>query len=144
MRKTILLVEDSPDEIVLARRAFAKAQLDVELRVAESGSDACSLLAQDGASSELPQLVLLDLQMKDGDGLAVLRALRAQSHTRTLPVVIFTSSDEPGDIAAAYACGANSYVRKPVNFEHFVSLVQDIHQYWLRHNRLPAATESRP
>ncbi|QAU33237.1 response regulator [Janthinobacterium sp. 17J80-10] len=142
MDKSVLLVEDNPDEILLARRAFARAGLGENLRIAEGGEAACRLLLQDGGDA-LPALVLLDWQMPGMDGLAVLRALRQarpQSAGAALPpVVILSSSDDPGDIAAAYAAGANSYLRKPVDFEIFAQLVSDLHRYWLTHNVLPVA-----
>lgn len=133
MEKTVLLVEDSQDEIMLARRAFAKAGLGDALRVAD-GTASLSLQAVDCQ----PALVLLDLQMPGKDGLAVLRELRASSIAATLPLVVLSSSDEPNDIAAAYAAGANSYLRKPVDFDQFVQLIRDIDRYWLEHNMLPA------
>ncbi|MBI1891997.1 MAG: response regulator [Burkholderiales bacterium] len=143
MKKTVLLVEDNPDEIVLARRAFDKAGLDISLDVAQSGDEACAMLAHDDVA-RLPQLVLLDLQMVGKNGLAVLRELRARPLTKIVPVVLLSSSDEPEDIATAYSCGANSYLRKPVNFDAFVALVRDVHQYWLVHNRLPPAPPGEP
>lgn len=141
MDKTVLLVEDNPDEILLARRAFARAGVAQDLRVAEGGEAACRLLL--GSGDMRPALVLLDWQMSGMDGLAVLRAMR-QAGERcpaavVLPVVVLSSSDDPGDIAAAYAAGANSYLRKPVDFEIFVQLVRDLHRYWTGHNVLPAA-----
>ncbi len=136
MGKTVLLVEDNADEILLARRAFAKAGLEVRLRIVEGGEQACRWLqAEEGES--LPALVLLDWQMPGKDGLTVLRELRACA-CASLPVVVLSSSDEPGDIAAAYAAGANSYLRKPVDFDRFVQLVHDLCRYWLEHNLLPA------
>ena len=136
MRKTVLLIEDDSDEVLLAKRAFQKAEPDVILLVAESGEQACRMLYHDFEAA-LPQLILLDLQMQGRDGLSVLRELRARPLTRSLPVVLLTSSDEPGDIAVAYTCGANSYLRKPVDFDLFVLLVKDICRYWLGHNQLP-------
>lgn len=135
MVQTVLLVEDNADEILLAERAFAKAGLADVLRIANGGEQAC-LTLQNCNAIAYPALVLLDLQMQGKDGLSVLREVRAC--TRALPVVVLSSSDEPGDIAAAYAAGANSYLRKPVDFDLFVQLVQDLHCYWLRHNTLPA------
>jgi CheY-like chemotaxis protein len=141
MEKTVLLVEDNPDEILLARRAFGRAGLADVLRVADNGAQACRLLAS--PANVLPSLVLLDLQMPEQDGLSVLREMRALLPAAALPIVMLSSSDEPGDIAAAYAGGASSYVRKPVDFNAFVQLVGDLHRYWLVHNALPA-TRSRP
>lgn len=135
MHKTILLVEDDPDEMLLAKRAFAKAGLYHALQLADGGREACRLL-QSGTLDTLPSLVLLDLQMPGKDGLAVLRELRS-CMSPAQPIVVLSSSDEPRDIVAAYAAGANSYLRKPVDFDLFVQLVRDIHAYWLQHNLLP-------
>lgn len=137
MERTVLLVDDSPDEILLAKRAFAKAGLGGILRVAD-GSAPGNLQLQD-AEGALPALVLLDLQMPGKDGLTVLRELRAAPGASSVPVVVLSSSDEPRDIANAYAAGANSYLRKPVDFDQFVQLVIDVHRYWLIHNTLPPA-----
>lgn len=142
MDKTVLLVEDNPDEILLARRAFERAGLGDDLRIAQGGEAACRMLLQERGEA-LPALVLLDWQMAGMDGLAVLRALRQVSEgfasTAFLPVVVLSSSDDPGDIAAAYAAGTNGYLRKPVDFEVFVELVRDLHRYWIIQNVLPAA-----
>lgn len=142
MDKTVLLVEDNPDEILLARRAFERAGLGDDLRIAPGGEAACRMLLQD-RSEALPTLVLLDWQMSGMDGLTVLRALRqareASESAAFLPVVVLSSSDDPGDIAAAYAAGANSYLRKPVDFGIFVQLVRDLHRYWITQNVLPAS-----
>lgn len=132
MEKTVLLVEDSQDEIMLARRAFAKAGLAEVLRVTDGNA---SLPVQVGECH--PSLVLLDLQMPGKDGVAILRELRASPVGTSLPLVVLSSSDEAADIAAAYAAGANSYLRKPVDFDQFVQLIRDIDRYWLGHNMLP-------
>lgn len=137
MEKSVLLVDDSPDEILLAKRAFAKAGLEGVLRVAD-GSAPGSLQLRD-AEGRVPALILLDLQMPGKDGLTMLRELRTLPDTVNVPVVVLSSSDEPRDIAGAYAAGANSYLRKPVDFDQFVQLVADIHRYWLVHNTLPPA-----
>ena len=137
MEKSVLLVDDSPDEILLAKRAFAKAGLEGVLRVADGSAPAgCDLQDAEGG---LPALILLDLQMPGKDGLTMLRELRATPQTVSVPVVVLSSSDEPRDIANAYAAGANSYLRKPVDFDQFVQLVTDVHRYWLVHNTLPPA-----
>ncbi len=142
MDKTVLLVEDNPDEILLARRAFASAGQAERLRVAGSGELACRLLQQaDGGA--WPALMLLDWQMPDMDGPAVLREVSrlrdCGAGTAAMPVAVLSCSDDPGDIAAAYAAGAASYLRKPVDFDQFVALVRDLCRYWVEHNILPAA-----
>ncbi|MBS0309354.1 MAG: response regulator [Proteobacteria bacterium] len=135
MKNWVLLVEDSQDEILLARRAFAKAGLKECLRVAENDRPPEAQL-QD-ADGDTPALVLLDLQMPGRDGLSVLRSLRAISTAAVVPIVILSSSDEPRDIADAYTAGANSYLRKPLDFDRFVQMVRDLHGYWIGHNTLP-------
>lgn len=141
MNKTVLLVEDSPDEILLARRAFASAGLADCLRVAGNGEAACRLLQE--SSDSWPAVVLLDWQMPGMDGQAVLRELRRQHGCCTgesaLPVAVLSSSDDPGDIAAAYAAGASSYLRKPVDFDEFVQLVRELCRYWMDLNVMPAS-----
>lgn len=140
MNKSVLLVEDNPDEILLARRAFTRAGVAEALHIAQGGELACRILLQETGDA-LPALVLLDWQMPGMNGLAVLHALRqARQQSACLvlpPVVILSSSDDPGDIDAAYAAGASSYLRKPVDFEVFVQLVRDLHRYWVGHNVLP-------
>ena len=140
MKKTILLIEDNPDEILLAQRAFEKTELTAQLLIAESAAQARALLnGQDNIGAI--HLVLLDLQLHDTNGLNLLAELRLHERTRAVPVVLLSSSDEPGDIATAYARGANSYLRKPVSFDDFTRLLRDVHRYWLVHNQLPPKGE---
>ena len=136
MNKRILLVEDNPDDAELASRAFRKHRVDVELENAASGEQALTLLSN--CRGRPPRLVLLDLQLPRMSGLELLQHLRSGESTRLLPVVVLTSSDEEQDIRSAYAFGANSYLRKPVNFADFVSLIGDLHHYWLELNRVPS------
>jgi CheY-like chemotaxis protein len=137
MEKSVLLVENNADEILLAKRAFSKLGLIECLHIAESGEQAYQLLRK--LSPETwPTLILLDLQMPGKDGLTVLREIR-KCTSAVMPVVVLSSSDEPGDIAASYAAGANSYLRKPVDFDHFIQLMQDIYHYWVVRNILPPA-----
>jgi CheY-like chemotaxis protein len=142
MNKTVLLIEDDPDEVLLARRAFAGAGLADCLALAADGKAACRRLREE-ATPGWPILVLLDWQMADMDGLAVLRdigELRSErAEAAALPVAVLSSSDDPGDIAAAYGAGANSYLRKPVDFDEFVRMVGDVYRYWAGHNVLPSA-----
>lgn len=141
MNETVLLIEDSPDEILLARRAFASAGQAERLRVAEGGEAACRLLAQH-ADAAWPALVLLDWQMPDMDGQTVLHELKRLREGRAggnaLPVAVLSSSDDSGDIDAAYAAGASCYLRKPVDFNLFVDLVRDLCRFWVEHNIVPA------
>src|SRR3990172_6905973 len=131
--KIILLVEDNPSDVGLTRRALAKSHVANELVVAEDGQDALDFLFGAEATAgreaaELPALVLLDLKLPRVDGLEVLRRIRADERTRRLPVVILTTSNEEQDVAQSYDLGANSYIRKPVDFAQFargVLIVED-------------------
>ena len=137
----ILLVEDDPNDELLARRALRKVGARVEVVVARDGAEALEYLFATGAYAErppdLPRLVLLDLKIPKVDGIEVLRRLRAEDRTRTLPVVILTSSSEPRDITSGYASGANSYVRKPVDAIEFGEAVSRVVAYWLQLNESP-------
>ncbi len=140
--KVILLVEDNPDEELLALRALRKNDVTGEVVVARDGVEALDYLFGTGAyagrdTSVMPQLILLDLKLPKMDGLEVLRRLRADERTRLLPVVILTSSREQQDMLEGYGLGANSYVRKPVNFEQFVRAVEQLKLYWLILNEAP-------
>jgi two-component system response regulator len=148
--QTILLVEDSPDDVDLTLRAFRKSNMMNRVVVARDGVEALEYLHGDGAGGAgaaharavaalgegqglgpdgvppLPQLVLLDLKLPRIDGLEVLKRIRASERTRYLPVVILTSSLEEQDLMAGYASGANSYIRKPVDFGEFLEAVQQL------------------
>jgi len=128
----ILLVEDNPDDETLTRRALAKNNIQNEVRVARDGAEALELL-----QTVTPELVLLDLKLPKVDGLEVLRRIRADERTRLLPVVILTSSKEERDLVAGYGLGANSYIRKPVDFAQFVEAVRQLGLYWLVLNQSP-------
>jgi two-component system response regulator len=134
--KIILLVEDNPSDVGLTRRALAKSHVANELVVAEDGQDALDFLFGAGAYAgrevtDLPALVLLDLKLPRVDGLQVLRQIRADERTRRLPVVILTTSNEEQDVAQSYDLGANSYIRKPVDFRQFAQAVEHLGLYWL-------------
>jgi two-component system response regulator len=138
----ILLVEDNPDDEALTLRALRKANVRNEVVVARDGVEALDYLHGTGAHAgrdtrELPQVVLLDLKLPRVDGLEVLRRLRADPRTKLLPVVILTSSTEEEDRLAGYQLGANSYVRKPVDFPHFAEAVGQLGLYWLLLNQPP-------
>ena len=145
--KTILLVEDNPSDVELTRRALHKSHIANELIVAEDGQEVLDYLF-DGAllagrsMDDLPALILLDLKLPKVDGLQVLRQIRADEHTNRLPVVILTTSSEEQDVAQSYDLGANSYIRKPVDFKQFVEAVQHLGLYWLVLNE-PAAPKKR-
>ena len=138
----ILLVEDNPDDEALTLRALAKNNIANEIFVARDGVEALDYLFATGPHvgrdrSQLPQVVLLDLKLPRLDGLEVLRRIRAEPATRLLPVVVLTSSREDSDLVESYRLGANSYVRKPVDFVAFVEAARQLGLYWLMLNELP-------
>lgn len=138
--KAILLVEDNPDDEALTLRAFKKNNIRNPVVVARDGAEALDrLFGADGRPAErLPQVVLLDLKLPKVDGLEVLRRIRADDRTKLLPVVILTSSREEQDIVEGYRLGANSYVRKPVDFDEFVEAARQLGLYWLLLNEVPS------
>jgi two-component system, response regulator len=141
-KETILLVEDNPDDVELTKRAFRKNNIANNLVVARDGIEALDYLFCRGeyANREIkdtPRLILLDLKLPKMDGLQVLEHMRANECTRLVPVVILTSSKEEQDLTSGYKSGANSYVRKPVDFNQFVEAVRNIGLYWLLINEPP-------
>jgi two-component system response regulator len=136
----ILIVEDNPDDVELTRLAFEENRLANELVVAYSGDEALKLLfGGDGAEPVDVALVLLDLKLPRLGGIDVLRKIRGTEHTRLLPVVVLTSSDEERDIVESYRLCANSYVRKPVDYSEFVQAVRQLGVYWMILNISPTA-----
>jgi len=137
----ILLVEDNADDVELTLRAFRKNNIANEVAVASDGAEALKhLFGAEGAEPPpLPALVLLDLKLPKVDGLDVLKRIRADERTRLLPVVILTSSREQRDLVNGYSLGANSYVRKPVDFQEFIEAVKQLGLYWLVLNETPPA-----
>jgi len=132
----ILLVEDNPDDERLTLRALQKNKIGNQVVVARDGAEALDYLftnnkLRTGNSNPLPQVILLDLKLPKVEGLEVLRQLRANDRTRLLPVVILTSSNEEQDLIRGYGLGANSYVRKPVDFDQFSDAVRQLGLYWL-------------
>ncbi len=132
----ILLVEDNPDDEALTLRALKKNNIKNEVVIARDGAEALDYLFGKGAyssrnTSVMPQVILLDLKLPKVDGFEVLRQLRSDDRTKLLPVVILTSSNEEQDRINGYGLGANSYVRKPVEFEHFIEAVRQLGLYWL-------------
>jgi two-component system response regulator len=140
--KIILLIEDNPSDIELTQRALIKSHIANELVMAEDGQEALDYLFghekyADRDINELPALILLDLKLPRVDGLDVLRQIRANSYTSRLPVVVLTTSNEDQDVAQSYDLGANSYIRKPVNFIQFAEAVEHLGLYWLVMNEPP-------
>ncbi len=138
----IMLVEDNPDDEALTVRALKKHNIVKEVFVARDGVEALDYLFCEGAhagreTEDFPQVVLLDLKLPRLDGLGVLRRIRADARTKLLPVVILTSSNEEQDRVQGYGLGANSYVRKPVNFDQFVEAAKQLGLYWLVLNEPP-------
>jgi two-component system, response regulator len=142
VNKIILLVEDNADDEVLTRRALQKNNIGNELVVARDGAEALDYLFGTGEYegrnlSVMPQVILLDLKLPKVDGLEVLRRLRADERARLLHVVILTSSKEQQDLVNGYGYGANSYIRKPVDFAQFLEAVRQLGLYWLVLNETP-------
>lgn len=140
--RVILLVEDNPDDEALTLRAFKKSNVLNDVVVARDGVEALDYLFGEGKyegrdTSVQPELVLLDLKLPKIDGLEVLRRLRADPRTELLPIVILTSSSEEQDMIQGYSLGANSYVRKPVDFVQFYEAVRQLGVYWLVINESP-------
>lgn len=140
--KKILLVEDNPSDVKLTKRALEQNQITNELIVAEDGGEALDYLFATGQYAgreilDLPAVVLLDLKLPKIDGLEVLQKIRANELTRLIPVVILTSSDQEQDMIASYKLGANSYIRKPVDFQQFAEAVRILGMYWLLLNEPP-------
>jgi DNA-binding response OmpR family regulator len=138
--KVILLVEDNPDDEALTRRALAKNNIQNTIVVAHDGVEALDCLFGTGpydGDPVVPVVILLDLKLPKVDGMEVLRRIRAEARTRLLPVVILTSSKEEKDVVNGYGLGANSYIRKPVDFGQFVEAVRQLGLYWLVLNEPP-------
>ena len=140
--KIILLVEDNQDDQVLTMRALKKSNIVNELVVLNDGVEALDYLLGTGMYagrdiSIMPQLILLDLKLPKVDGLQLLKRLRGHERTKLLPIVVLTTSKEEEDIAKSYSLGANSYIRKPVDFTEFSRVVQQLGLYWLLLNEAP-------
>ncbi len=139
--RTILLIEDDQNDITLAKRALKKANIINELAVAKDGREALDRLFDTGAVARgdrvAPEVILLDLKLPKMSGLEVLKRIRENDKTKRIPVIVLTSSKEEEDVAGCYDSGANSYIRKPVNFDDFVETMRQIGLYWLVLNESP-------
>ncbi len=142
--RPILLIEDNPDDEALTLRAFNKLQIANPVVITRDGVEAVDYLFCTGAyaernKSEIPAIILLDLKLPRIDGLEVLRRIRADSRTALLPVIVLSTSTEPRDIQQAYLLGANSYIRKPVDYNDFTHAVSTLATYWLTLNEAALA-----
>lgn len=138
--KIILLVEDNPDDVQLTMRAFKENNIFNELKILQDGVEALEYLLQAAVGDNdhlMPAVILLDLKLPRRDGLEVLVHIRSHDRLRKLPVIVLTSSREERDIRRCYDSGANSYIRKPVDFEEFTDVIRQIGSYWLKLNELP-------
>jgi two-component system, response regulator len=146
MRRTvILLVEDNEDDIDLTLRALSKHKLVNKIIVARDGEEAleylfCTGRYADRPKEDMPAVILLDLKLPKLSGLEVLARIRADARTKYVPVVVLTTSLEERDVLSSYERGANSYVRKPVDFKEFIDAVQNLGIYWMLHNEVPDGT----
>ena len=136
VKGVILLVEDNPDDVFLTKRAFKKSNILNEMIVARDGVEALDYLFGTGAYADrdmsiMPTLILLDLRLPKLDGIDVLRRIRADESTKLIPVVILTTSKEQKDLTKSYSLGANSYIRKPVDFDQFINAVRQLALYWV-------------
>jgi len=144
----ILLVEDSPEDLELTQRALRQANLANHIEVARDGAEALDFIFGEGSHAgrdpgEAPRLILLDLKLPKIDGLEVLQRIKNDPRTRTIPVVVLTSSREQQDVVDSYRLGVNSYIVKPVNFERFAQAVQQLGMYWTLLNQPPEAGRSK-
>src|ERR1700756_150250 len=140
----ILLVEDNPDDVELTLHALRKENLANSIHVARDGEEALEFLFCNGVHADRsfehpPKLILLDLKLPKVDGMEVLKRLKADARTKTIPVVILTSSKEERDLVKGYNLGANSYIQKPVDFDQFRNTVKQVGLYWLVTNQAPVA-----
>jgi len=142
----LLLVEDNPQDLELALRALRKANLSNRIHVARDGAEALEFIFCEGPHAarriiDCPKVVLLDLKLPKVDGLEVLKRIKGDPRTKTIPVVVLTSSKEQSDVVESYQLGVNSYIVKPVNFEQFTEAVHDLGLYWLLLNQAPKVSD---
>ena len=135
----ILMAEDSPDDILITRRAWKKGNIRNPLHVVKDGEEAIDFIYKKGRHTKAPKpsLMLLDLKMPKMDGFEVLSQLKSDNKYKKMPILVLTSSDRDQDVDRAYELGCNSYICKPVNFENFIKVVIEIQQYWLVLCKIP-------
>ena len=141
----ILLVEDNPADEALTLRAFKKINPSIQISVVRDGAEAVDFIFCKGAHKDrdprdLPQLILMDMNLPKLSGIEVLRRIRANEHTQLLPIIMLTSSREEQDLIESYRSGANSYVRKPIDYNEFLEAVRQLSLYWLILNEPPPHT----
>jgi chemotaxis family two-component system response regulator Rcp1 len=136
----ILLVEDSENDILITKRAWKKGHIKNPLHIVNDGEEAISFLRREGRHSEAPapSLILLDLKMPRMDGFEVLSEIKKDQRTKSIPVIVLTSSNRSSDIDRAYELGCNSYIVKPVNFEKFINAIVGLSHYWLEICTIPS------
>ena len=140
---SLLLIEDSPGECELFRMALTQAAADLILHTEYDIERAWCFLMRSSEADTLPSIIVLDLKLRNGSGLDLLKRLRADVRLAHVPVIIFTTSDAAVDLAACYAAGANGYVVKPGLFEQLVQFVRDLSRYWIHWNRSPYMVETK-
>jgi two-component system response regulator len=135
----ILLVDDNPDDVAIAKRAFTKSQIHNKVFVTEDGEEAIKFLRKEGKYKDVPNagLVILDLNMPKVDGFEVLKVIKNDENLKSIPVIVLTSSSRPEDIERAYKLGCNSFIVKPASFEDFIEAVMEIKRYWLTISKIP-------
>jgi len=145
----LLLVEDNPQDLELALRSLRKAHLANRIHIARDGAEALDFIFCEGPHAarritDTPKVILLDLKLPKVDGLDVLKRIKGDPRTKTIPVVVLTSSKEQSDVVASYELGVNSYIVKPVNFEQFTNSVRELGLFWLLLNQPPEKAASGP
>ena len=144
MSLRILLVEDNESDVKITLRAFRQAFADVEITVVRDGQECLDFVRHEGSYADgekylRPQLILLDINMPRCDGFEVLQVLKGNEATRAIPIVMFSASRNEEDVVKSYQCGANGFIQKPVDYEEFLTSVEQLNHYWQNLNRLPSS-----